>query len=75
MRQTYPLLVSGYAIKVESKFSASGQDHAAGGERADSQLWPLQVHENSDGPPHFLLCGADKVVALFMILMCAMAEV
>ena len=34
---------------------------------------PLQVHENSDGPTHVLLNRTDNVVALFMILLGAVA--
>jgi hypothetical protein len=39
------------------------------------KLRPLQVYENSDGPTHIFLNRADDIVALFMILVGAVAEV
>ena len=75
MGQADPLLVSGSASQIEAKLRAGGQDHTAGSERAEPQLRPLQVHENSDRPSNVLLDGPDEIVALLVILVGAVAEV
>ena len=41
----------------------------------DPQFWSLQVHQNSDGMPHFVLNGANSGVGGCMVFMRTVTEI
>ena len=69
------LLIAGAAIEIDVEGTSGFQGHAPFGKRTQPQLWSLEIGENTDRPSAFPLDRADQIVALFVILARAMAEV
>src|SRR5262249_35243791 len=67
--------VAGRRVEVEAEAIAGLELDRSGGEGAEPELRPLQVGEDADRPPGLLLERADRVDALPVVVVRAVAEV
>jgi hypothetical protein len=75
VRQAHPRRIAGRFVQVQPEGRARHKRDRAGGKGADAQLWPLQIQQHRNGPPHLALDVPDQRQPLPLLGMGAVAEI
>ena len=75
MRQRRAAPVAGLPIEVETKVIAGSELDPTLGERAEAQLWSLQIGQDADRPSGGALDRSDRLEAGSVVVMSAVAEI